>query len=241
MLSGPRAVGGPSATVLAFDGLVADTLPARASALGAALSALSALSPLPADVMRTGLEETLRAAIAGRTFAEAARLLLAAPHVAGVESLATTTNRETANRETANRETADRETLVDLVAMDAGRRYTAALADGVSLCPGAVALVAELARAGRVVARADSVRRDVETVLAFAAIESGFTFVRCSDDLPRAPGLSSLEGSWRAIDRRLRASGVDIEQRVAMEVGAAADAARPFVAEVRASRFEGSG
>ena len=218
MLNGPRAVGGLTATVLAFDGIVADTLPLRASALGSALSALTSFS---AEQTGTRTDESLQRAIAGRTFAEAARALLAAGSADGDE--------------------AERETLVDLVAMDAGRRYSAMLSSGVSLCPGATALLTELASTGKVVARADSIRRDVEAILGFAAIESGFTFVRCSDDMPRSPGLSSLEGSWQAIDRRLRASGVEVDRRIAIEVaGTAADAARPFVAEVRSSRFEKS-
>jgi len=130
------------------------------------------------------------------------------------------------------------ETTVDIVAHDASRRYSATLAQGISLVHGAEAWLAELGKAHRIVARADSARREVNAVLMLSSLENAFFFVRCSDDAPRMPARSSLESSWTAIDTRLTASGVLPEQRYAFEQGSRAiSVARPFVASVRTPTF----
>ena len=65
------------------------------------------------------------------------------------------------------------------------------------------------------VLRSDSLRRDVERVLQLTDLELAFAFVRCPDDLPKARGVSSLEGSYAAIIKRLDSLGV--EDRSAIE------------------------
>ena len=207
---------GLSAVVVAFDGVVADTLGLRASALNEALMAIAEHLDPDAVGHTAGAGSQ---AIAGRTFAEAARLLLAS-------APSSLTSQASA-----------RETLVDLVALDAARRYTAALSGGTSLLPGAVEMLNELALSSRVVARADSARRDVDAILALSGLDATFAFVRCSDDTPRLTG-ASVESAWAAIDRRLLAGEVAVENRTALEVAEIAlDAARPFVGRVQRRRF----
>lgn len=162
--------------VVAFDGQIVDTLPLRTRALDEALASVAGF---------TGGD--LR--VAGRDFAEAARLVL--------ERLA----RDGAVPDDAV------ETLVDLVSLDAGRRYSALLSHGVSLALDAEVLLATLQRTGRVVARADSARRDVSSIMALGALEHVFMFIRCSDDAPRLPGASTLESSMAAISARVRPAG----------------------------------
>lgn len=211
-MSTRRAHPGPSATIVAFDGVIADTLDTRASVLDDALAAVSEQLQLRLD--RQAIDS--RQVVAGRTFAEAARDLLSALPMGFTD------------------DAPPLETLVDLVAADAGRRYANALSDGISLCPGAGVLLAALASSGKVIARADSPRRDVDAMLSLAGLDGGFTFVRCSDDAPREIGASSLRSSWIAIDRRLTASGVASENRTAVEVDERAmAAARTFAALVR--------
>ena len=130
------------------------------------------------------------------------------------------------------------ENTIDLVAHEASRRYGAALAQGISLVSGAAAWLAELGKTHRIVARADSSRREVNTILMLSSLENAFFFVRCSDDAPRIPSRSSLEASWSAIDARLTSSGVLPGQRFAFEHAArAVSVARPFVASVRTPTF----
>ena len=206
---------GPSATIVAFDGVVADTLGLRARMLEEALAAMGGRLHLPDHIGTVDAAQ----AIPGRTFAEAARELLPSLLVRGDD-------------------VPPLETLVDLVAVDAGRRYGEALAHGISLHEEAQGLLAELAVSGKVIARADSARRDVDALLSLSALDGAFTFVRCSDDVPRQPSVASLESSWIAMDRRLLAGGIAIENRTAIEVAEVAiEAARPFAALVRRPRF----
>jgi hypothetical protein len=158
--------------------------------------------------------------VSGRTFAESARVVLAASVESG--GLPTTID----------------ETTFDLVAHDAARRFTAALTHGVSLVDGAAGWLAELTRTNRIVARADSARRDVSRVLELSSLENLLLFVRCGDDAPRLPQRSSLDSSWAAIDARLTSIGVPTAQRLGFEHSElAADAARPFVASVQRPTF----
>jgi beta-phosphoglucomutase-like phosphatase (HAD superfamily) len=212
--TGPR---GPTATVVAFDGVVADTLELRARALDEALAAAAARLQLDGAIHAVDS----RQAMPGRTFAEAARELL--PVLIAGDA----------------HDAPPRETLVDLIAVDAGRRYSNALSNGVSLQRDAGELLSTLAASGRLVARADSARHDVDAMLSLAGLEGAFTFVRCSDDAPRAIGAPSLQGSWLAIDQRLLAAGVVIANRAAIEVAEIAlEVARPFAGRVERSRFQ---
>jgi hypothetical protein len=170
------------------------------------------LGLLPTDSQRV---------IPGRTFVEAARTQLAMllPDHAG--------------------ELPPLETLADLAALDAGRRYRDLLSNGISLRPGVQRWLSTLASSGRLVARADSARRDVEAMLSLAGLDAAFAFVRCSDDTPRQAGAASVDSAWIAVDRRLLAVGVPAANRMAIEIaGLALDAARPFAARVQRPSFQ---
>ncbi|MEO7520986.1 MAG: hypothetical protein ABIW79_04145 [Gemmatimonas sp.] len=197
-----------SVAIVALDGLVADTLALRRAALQSALQSLIG-----------GSAHDTSNAVAGRTFTEMTRRILAAATPQFSQSSID-------------------ETLVDLVAVDAARRYGEALRHGVSLVPGAAQWLRELGAAHRIVARADSIRRDATHMVTLASLESHFLFMRCSDDAPRLPGRGSLEGSWTAIDARLTASGVHAGNRSAFELAPEALAtAKPFVASVQRPTF----
>ncbi|MBL0169295.1 MAG: hypothetical protein IPP90_01025 [Gemmatimonadaceae bacterium] len=104
-------------------------------------------------------------------------------------------------------------TLVDLVALRAQRAVSQRLAQGVSLVPQVREWLEGQRSAGtRLVLRADSIRRDVDRVIQLAEMEFAFTMIRCSDDLPRTIGVSSLENSNAAIARRLHGLGVSRRQ-----------------------------
>ena len=207
---------GPSATIVAFDGVVADTLGVRARVLEEAISVVTQRMNLPNDVGSVDA----RGAIPGRTFAEAARELLPSLMARSGDVLPL-------------------ETLVDLVAVDAGRRYGEEISHGISLHTEAQGLLAELAVSDKVVARADSARRDVDALLSLSGLADAFTFVRCSDDAPRHPSTGSLESAWIAMDRRLLQGGIAIGNRTVLEVAEVAlEAARPFAALVRRPRFQ---
>lgn len=203
----------PRAIVIAWDDVVAETLTMRASALHGALDAERVRVEF-VDVIGT---------VGGRTFSEAARLLL---HESSTD--------------------AD-ELLVDLVALRATRANADALAAGVSVAPDAVVYVrAAAARGSRVVLRADSARSETLAVLSPLGIADLFAFIRCSDDTgPRshepAPApvrivdrrlatTSSVARSYAVIDARLRAVGIPPEDRLAIERHPiAADAASSLV------------
>lgn len=180
---------GQSAIVVAFDGVVAGTLAPRLAAMTGALSRVMGVNQPAAESF--GVE-----AIAGRTFAEAARWMLASATVAAEEM----------------------ETLVDLIALDASRAYAAALAQGATIDTAVVHwLERQAMRSIRVVARADGTREQTSTILAMGGIGGLFSFVRCSDDMPRAASMSAIESSWRAIDARLSSAAIPRERRSAVE------------------------
>ena len=191
----------PIVHVVAFDGQVVDTLPLRGRALEEAIASVAGdtighagsgsagSATTGSETSKRAIDDWTRHPIAGRDFAEAARSILERQgHEPAVPELAL-------------------ETLVDLVALDAGRRYSASLSHGVALASGAAELLAELQRSGRVVARADSARRDVSAILALGALDHEFTFIRCSDDAPRLPGRSTRESSMAAISTRVQPAG----------------------------------
>lgn len=162
-----------TALIIAFDGLVADTLPARALALSEAITA--EWGPFG--------HEQAAALLPGRSMPEAVDAALAAfPDVASDH------------------------TLRDLATMRAQRRCTGAFAQGMPFAPAAIAwLTAQRERGTRLILRTDSTRRDVEPLLQLGALDLLFAAVRCADDLPRVPMITTLESSYRAIDARLSA------------------------------------
>lgn len=211
-------IGAPMALVVAFDGFIALTGPARASALASGLERhglFTGTAEFDAAVTRLP-----GGGLAGHTFAEAARALLrelaAVGDAAGAD-----------------------ETLVDLISLEASRKYARLLADGVQVAPEALTFVLrETARSRRVVARADSARAEVNVVLEMGGLASAFSFVRCSDDAPRVTGHASVLDAWHAIDRRLQSSGISPAQRDAVELTPYThDVARPFVAHMRPPTF----
>ncbi len=194
----------PSATIVAFDGLVADTLAARALAVSDAVTA---------EVSPCSLDEGL-SLVQGRSLDEAVEAAL----VAGADTAAVEFDA----------------TLRDLAVLRARRSYTAMVAQGLPLRDGAADWIAlRAASHGRVILRADSARRDVERIIAFTGLQDVVAFVRCADDLPRTLGASSPECAWAAITSRLAAQRVALEQCVALECSAASAAvARKYLSDV---------
>lgn len=202
---------GQSAIVVAFDGVVAGTLAPRLAALTGALSRVMGANQLVAESFGTE-------AIAGRTFAEAARLVIASSTAAAEET----------------------ETFVDLIALDASRAYAAVLAQGVTIDTAVVHwLERQAMRSVRIVARADGTREQTSTILAMSGMGSLFSFVRCSDDMPRAVGMSVVESAWRAIGARLDSAVIPRERRSAVEPSACgAEAAGAHVGVVHRGTAE---
>jgi beta-phosphoglucomutase-like phosphatase (HAD superfamily) len=186
------------ALILAFDGVLADTLPLRAHAIADACAA----------EFHPRTQEQVRALIAGRTMLEAALALFPA-------------------------EAASDPTLPELVALRAQRAYRHLVQHGVPLRADTVRDIQDaIVQGTRVVVRADSERRDVESLLAMASLEHQMSLLRCSDDAPRGPG-ASIGRSWQAIDARLTAMQQAAPQRIAWESDEwTAAAARPFVSAV---------
>lgn len=156
--------------VVAFDGLLFDTLALRASAIIDAFAAEGA----PAS------EALVFDVIASRTIAEAVRA--------------------------CSKYTSLDETALDLVVLRAERAVGDVTSRGALLN---VALRDRLKRAAavtRVVVRADSKRRDVESLLAMSELDSIVSFVQCSDDGERG-GMrtigSMVEKSYAAIAKRM--------------------------------------
>lgn len=174
--------------IVAFDGLVAETLQLRAAALDRALTREGVDVSLPAALL----------AVPGRTLHEAIAVLVGD----------------------------NDQTLVDMVALRAQQDVSTRMGQGVSLAMNARAFIdAQRPIGARLVLRADSLRRDVERVLQLTDLEWAFTFVRCSDDLPRARGVSSVEGAYVAINQRLDALGGG-DRRAVEYTAHAADIAR---------------
>lgn len=210
--------GVPPLAIVAFDGLIADTVRLRARALHAAVQSGPALTPRSIEFFSV---EAIVDVLHGRTFAEATREIA----------------KKSIDRGDCDGAVLD-ETALDLVAHDASRRFRGTLQHGVSLVRGAAEWLAELGRTHRIAARADSARQDVNTVVTLASLESSFLFIRCSDDAPRLPSRPSLDASWAAIDTRLAAVMVPRERRIAFESDPrCAATAQPFVASVEIPTF----
>jgi beta-phosphoglucomutase-like phosphatase (HAD superfamily) len=183
------------ASVFAFDGVLASTLPLRSHALVDAAAAEQAQLDVGAVL----------ALLPGRTLLEASLALF--PELALSDP-----------------------TLPELIALRAQRGFRALVQHGVPLDQRALLRLQDAATRGdRIVVRADSERRDVESLLALAGLENSVSLLRCSDDAPRAPG-ASLQRSWEAIHTRLSPMGVSLTQRTAFETNSeTAETAALFV------------
>lgn len=173
--------------VLAFDGIVADTLALRGKALIEAIARVgdSGARQQPTDT-------TIATLLPGRTFYEVARELQQTDALVG--------NATSIGARTAH--TVD-ETWCDLVAHAAQQQQSLAMNHGASFTE-AFRVWRPAARAAHThwVLRADSLRRDVEQWLTLTGMEHDFRMVRCADDLPRDAARSSIANSYRNIYHR---------------------------------------
>lgn len=183
--------------VVAFDGILFDTLELRTTAVEEALGA---------EGFRIN-HASVREIVAGRSISESVR--------AAAELAVTNAPVD--------------ETAVDLATLRAERALRALGAHGAQLN---VAVRDRLRRAvavSRIVIRADSLRRDVDALLALSDLESLASLVRCSDDLSSSsvvtnqPRLSSIERSYEHIAKRLYGNmtllGTSADIGIALEVG----------------------
>lgn len=188
-------------TIVAFDGIVANTLPLRTTALADAI-AFECVT-LGLSVHAHELFPLLLPLLPGRTFNETMAVA-----VAGLPAL-------------QHEQIRDDLTLHDLIAMRAQRAWSAMVAHGVPLHDGVLSrLQAHVGRGLRIVLRSDSQRREVEPLLRLAGLEDSMLFLRCADDLPRLAGVSSWRASYEAIDARLDRHRLPHAQRIAVEVNA---------------------
>jgi len=194
----------PKATIVAFDGLVVDSEAARAQVVAETVTA--EFAPLDAAQVVPLL--------AGRSLDEA------------VEAALTLASR--------SRGAPCDATARDLAVLRARRSYSAIVAHGLPMCEGATTWIrARVASHGRLILRADGVRREVEQLLLYSGLDSLIAFARCADDLPRSAGMSSLENSWQAIMTRVASQGVQPADCEAFErASVCADAARQAGATV---------
>ena len=188
-------------TIVAFDGIVANTLPLRTTALADAI-AFECVT-LGLSVHAHDLFPLLLPLLPGRTFNETMAVA-----VAGLPAL-------------QHEQIRDDLTLHDLIALRAQRAWSAMVAHGVPLHDGVLSrLQAHVGRGLRIVLRSDSQRREVEPLLRLAGLEDSMLFLRCADDLPRLAGVSALRASYDAIDARLDRHRLPHAQRIAVEVSA---------------------
>ena len=188
-------------TIVAFDGIVANTLPLRTTALADAI-AFECVT-LGLSVHAHDLFPLLLPLLPGRTFNETMAVAVAVLPALQHEQIR------------------DDLTLHDLIAMRAQRAWSAMVAHGVPLHDGVLSrLQAHVGRGLRIVLRSDSQRREVEPLLRLAGLEDSMLFLRCADDLPRLAGVSSWRASYEAIDARLDRHRLPHAQRIAVEVNA---------------------
>lgn len=193
-----NVAGAGRVTIVAFDGILADTLPPRARALADAITQECAALHVPIDVQE--LLPQLIDLLPGRTFSES---------IAAAVELIPVLQHERMRHDV---------TMHDLIAMRAQQAWSAVVAHGVPFLDGVLGRVqSAVARGSRLVVRSDSQRREVEPLLRLAGLEDSMLFLRCSDDLPRVVGGTSLQASYEAIDTRLDRQRVPRAQRDAVE------------------------
>lgn len=168
--------------VVAFDGVLFDTLPQRSAAIVDAFSA---------EGFAVG-NELVHPVVAARTTAEAvracARILVA-----------------------QSRDIALDETTIDLVTLRAERTVSELTSRGAVLNVAMRERLRRAAIVTRIVVRADSRRRDVEPLLAMSELDSIISFVRCGDDGDRPTShafgsmvnTSMVDKSYADIARRM--------------------------------------
>ena len=109
------------------------------------------------------------------------------------------------------------DTRVDLTAVRADRKFRALLESGLSLMPGARALVDSMQGQTRLGVVSRAARRDIEHVLGLAQLDYAFEFVISDDDpFPEKP---SPEPYLAALERLARRRPVSYTHVVALEDG----------------------
>lgn len=192
-------VGAAHVTVVAFDGIIADTLPLRALALAEAIALECAA--LDVIVHAPALCRSLMPLLPGRTFNECLAV--------AVEQMPALQHERFRHDLTAH----------DIVAIRAQRDWAMAAAHGVPLRDGLLDHMHKLvARGVRIVVRSDSQRREVEPLLRLAGLDDSILFLRCADDLPRRTRVTSVQASYEAIEARLERMRIPWVQRDAVEV-----------------------
>jgi beta-phosphoglucomutase-like phosphatase (HAD superfamily) len=186
--------------VLAFDGVLFDTLEARSACVSDSLAA----EGLTVD------NAMLQQAIAGRSLAEAVRFLA----------------QRSARSATAR---ALDETTVDVATMRADQAYADLAARGFAVNVSARAMLERASSISRIVLRADSRRREVDALLSLAGLDLAFAMTRCSDDpaprpvtnavamlghMERGAFNGSIERSYAGIRLRLAANSRLMGERV---------------------------
>lgn len=192
-------VGAGHVTIVAFDGIIADSVPLRAQALADAIARESAA--LDVTLHAPALSILLMPLLPGRTLSECM--------VVAVDQIAALQHERLRHDLTAH----------DIMAMRAQRDWAKAAAHGVPLRDGVLDHMHKLvARGVRIVVRSDSQRREVEPLLRLASLDDSILFLRCADDLPRPAGVTSVQASYDAIDARLERLRLPWVQRDAVEV-----------------------
>ena len=204
--NGANGAAGDRVTIVAFDGMLADTIPLRATALSQAI--VQACAEVGVAVCVHDLLPVVHALMPGRTFQEAMAAAVVQLPMWQQPPLR------------------DDVTMHDLAVLRAQRAWSTMVAQGVPWQHGALTrLHAMVAQGVRVVVRSDSQRHEVEPVLRQADLIDGIRFLCCADDPPRKAGVSMLQTSHEAIDARLSRLGVPRAQRDLIE-GSEATAAQ---------------
>ena len=206
--------GAAHVTVVAFDGIIADTIPRRARILAEAIA--QECAALDVAIHALVLSSLLLPLLPGRTFHECL--------VVAVDQIPALHHERLRHDFTAH----------DIMAMRAQRDWAKAAAHGVPLRDGVLDHLHTLTAHGvRFVVRSDSQRREVEPLLRLAGLDDRMLLLRCADDPPRRAGVTSVQASYDAIEARLERLRIPWVQRDAVEVpgGAAArmllESARP--------------
>ncbi len=192
-------------TVVAFDGIIADTVSRRAQILAEAIA--QECAAVDVTVHAQALLPPLMPLLPGRTFTECM--------VVAVDQIPALQHERLRLDLTAH----------DIMAMRAQRDWAKAAAHGVPLRDGVLDHLRTLtARGVRLVVRSDSQRREVEPLLRLSGLDDSMLLLRCADDLPRRTNVTSVQASYDAIEARLERLRIPWVQRDAVEVpgGAAA-------------------
>lgn len=196
--------------VVAFDGVLFDTLPLRASAICEALASEGV----------TIAHEVAASLVASRSIAETIK---ACVHGDG-----------------STHTFAPDETSLDIATLKANRAVADLTSRGASLNIIVRNKLRRAAAVTRIVVRADSRRREVEQLLTFAELDSIVSFVRCSDDgsppSEHMTGASTLQRSYAHIARRMAGNANLLGE--ASSIGIALEASVPGRITARALGFE---